>query len=676
MRRAIPLPRLSDGTPLHPARLSVTLTLRPPSRATMLLPPEERLSLRQQVELFTPEGSAGVFRVTAVDDIPGEGCEVTLRHASASLGDALIPGSGEASGPARQVLQALLSCQSDWALGDVELPDSRTLSCAYSSSNLMTALLGLLDELPECALFFDTSAAPWRVHLRLLREEDGCECRLSRNLRSMTVSLDDSGLCTRVYMNGLAEPVDADSIALWGPVSRHLTANRRLDRAALTEIARQYLARHSEPSLTVRLSALDLHRATGEAFDRFPVGRVCRVCLPEEGRVIRQRVVSVEYPDVYGDPEQAAVTLAERDPDTADYVGGLIANVHVLYRGLADANGLIRLEADRIELLAEDILLRATREELIETAYGLTTRLNEVSVELDAAKAELRLKASQTDVDQSFREANLRLSGAEAAIEAVAKSNDLIAGDVRQAMLRIDGLNADIRLKADASSVTALGSRVSSAEVDINGLKADILLKASQTVVSGLTERMSSAELDINGAKASIALKASQETVDRLTGRVASAEASLTVQAGQIALKVAAGDIASAINQTAQSVLIQAGKIDLKGYVTATQLEAQFADFEDAWATDLKATSVSADYVVGGYADFDDLVCGTLYVGSGAASWKSASFTPAAERVVQRENITYMGPDGKSHFVSVVTGITNLNSNPAFSTGTLNYLGR
>lgn len=625
MTGGIPLPRLMDGTPLHPARLSVTLNLRPPARATMLLPPEERLTLRQRVELFTPQGSAGIFRVTAVDDVPGEGCEVTLRHASASLGDALIPGSGEATGSPRAVLAQLLGCQTDWTLGDVELPDSRAITCAYDSSNLLTALLNLLDELPECFLQFDTSATPWTMHLRLLPQDDGCECRLSRNLRSLTIARDDSGLCTRVYVNGLAEPLDAPSIATWGPVSRHLTANRRLGREALTELGRQYLARHSEPTLTVTLDALDLRRATGEAIDSFPPGRLCRVCLPERGEVVRQRVVSVEYPDVFGSPEEAAVTLAERDPDAADYVGGLMANVHVLYRGLADANGLIRLEAERIELLAEDILLRATHEELVETAYGLTTRINEVSVELDAVNAELRLKATQKDVDQSLREASLRLSGAEASIEALARSTDSIAGDLRAATVRIDGLNADVKLKADASAVTALGTRLTSAEVDINGLKGQITLKASAEELTAYGNRLKQAEIDINAATASISLKAAQKTVDALTGRVSAAEATLTVQAGQISSKVSNGDIASTINQTAQSVLIQAEKIDLKGYVTASRLTAELADFQDAWASDLKAASLSAESVVAGHGDFDSLVCGSLYVGSGTAAWQSRS---------------------------------------------------
>ena len=567
--KELPFPRLPDGTILHPVKCSVTLNLRPPSRATMLLPPEERLELRQRVELFTPQGSAGLFRVTAVEDVPGEGCEITLRHASSTLADALMPGSGELTGTPRQVFSALLSHQSGpdpWALGDVELPDSRTISCSYNHSNLLTALLNLLDELPEYGLFFEKQT----VHLRKLDDTDACECRLSRNLRSLTVSLDDSGLCTRVYMNGLAEPVDAPSIKVWGPVSRHLTANRSLNAAALTALAEQYLALHSEPTLTVRLDALDLHRATGEAFDRFPPGRVCRVCLPESGQVIRQRVTSVTYEDVYGDPERAAVTLCERDPDAADYVGGLMANVQVLYRGLADANGLIRLQAERIELLAGDILLRATKEEVVELDERMTTLYNEVSIELDATNAELRLKASQEAVNElshTLSEAMIILSGAEADILMLARRTDELTGDMTQAKLDIDGANAQIT--AQAGRLDAQGNELSSAKLRLDGLEGSIELLGQKT--DQLTGDMTQAKLDINGATASITAQATR--LDAQGNELSSAKLRLDGLEGSIELlgqktDQLTGDMTQAkldISGATASITAQGKKLDAQG---------------------------------------------------------------------------------------------------------------
>ena len=61
-----------------------------------------------------------------------------------------------------------------------------------------------------------------------------------------------------------------------------------------------------------------------------------------------------------------------------------------------------------------------------------------------------------------------------------------------------------------------------------------------------------------------------------------------------ISSKVSAGDIASTINQTAQSVLIQASKIDLQGYVTATELSAVEADITRLTAGTTVATALKA----------------------------------------------------------------------------------
>ena len=606
----VPLPRLPDGARLHPARLSVTLNLRPPSRATMLLPPGETLALRQLVELFTPQGSAGLFRVTAVDSVPGEGSEVTLRHVSANLADALIPGTGTLTGPARQVLSTLLSHQTAeprWQLGDVDLPGE--LSCAYHSSNLLTALLSILDERPEYAYFFEGNV----LHLRRLDDADACECRLSRNLTGAEVTIDDSDLCTRVYMSGLDAPIDADSRGVWGTVSRAITTARGLDAAARTEMARQYLQRHSEPSVTVRLDAIDLHAATGEALDSFPPGRICRVALPEYGAVIRERVVAVTYDDVYGNPEAAEVTLANRPDDTADIVSGLLANVNVCYRGLADANGLIRLEADRIELLAGEIDLKASSVVVTE----LATRTTAVEISLDGLRGEIALKASQ-------------------------------------------------------EIVGVLGERLSQAEIDINGAKADILLRASREEVTALGTRLSRAEVDIDGARAAITLKASQSSLDALTGRVSTAEASLTVQANQISTKVSAGDIASSINQTAQAVKIQASKIELSGYVTASQFAAEFAgirtQFSDYFSSrEIEAGQIDASHVYG-----EDVVASHLAVDGADTQWKSATFvTGVTLPTFTGTTLNYLDHDGNKRSLWIPIRQTE----GSVSRATYTYLG-
>ena len=61
---------------------------------------------------------------------------------------------------------------------------------------------------------------------------------------------------------------------------------------------------------------------------------------------------------------------------------------------------------------------------------------------------------------------------------------------------------------------------------------------------------------------------ATKTTVDALTGRVSTAEASINVHSTQIAMRVEKDGIISAINQSAESVTIQASKINFNGMVT------------------------------------------------------------------------------------------------------------
>lgn len=59
-----------------------------------------------------------------------------------------------------------------------------------------------------------------------------------------------------------------------------------------------------------------------------------------------------------------------------------------------------------------------------------------------------------------------------------------------------------------------------------------------------------------------------------------------------------------------KTIEAKADKIELQGYVTMEDFEAV-----EGWATDFSGESISGSSIVGGYGDFDELVCGQLLVG-------------------------------------------------------------
>lgn len=330
----IRLPRLLDENlrekaRLTPSRLSLRLKLAPPSTAEMILPPDAPdIALRDLVELYDEHGSAGVFRVTEVTTDIGLTRTVRLEHGLCTLADSVIPAQGfMCSVP--EALERLLECQilPRWTLGDVETPDHLTVIFATEYANLFSALEALLGMLPEgYALDFDQSTSPWKLHLRALTDEAACEGRLSRNLCSVRHAVDGSRLCTRVYPFGAevetgrislvplsgSDHADSSAQAELGVISRTILSDLIFDAPTLNGVAQLYLTRHAEPEVTTVVSALDLSRATGEALDHFRIGGLCRLCLPDAGMVITHRIVTLDKPDVFGDPARAVVTLSNR----------------------------------------------------------------------------------------------------------------------------------------------------------------------------------------------------------------------------------------------------------------------------------------------------------------------------------------------------------------------------
>ena len=87
-----------------------------------------------------------------------------------------------------------------------------------------------------------------------------------------------------------------------------------------------------------------------------------------------------------------------------------------------------------------------------------------------------------------------------------------------------------------------------------------------------------------------ITLKASQADFDKMGKRVDSAEASIKVNSDNIELKVSKNGVISSINQTAESVKIKASRIELSGYVTASEFSSLKADLANVTSGTVQAS--------------------------------------------------------------------------------------
>lgn len=340
------LVRLLDSSMNEIARiagkLSLDLELDPLSTAQMEIPwGQPTVHVRDFVELFSPSESAGIYRVSKVEQDVGVSTQIWLKHAFVTLEDDITVGVHAMEGTFAQVVTSLLAAQTvpRWMLGDVALPEEYTLVYAHGYTTIKSAIMDLFEKLPAGYYWeLDTLHYPWVMHLRALPEDDLCEGRISRNLKGVQITRDDRDLCTRVYPYGAGEDedrinlstltgalfMDADTKETWGAVTKTFTEEDVFDSITLQEVARLYLEQRKNPLLSITLDAINLELVTGESIDKFYPGRLCRLALPDHDIIMHERVISISYPDVYGNPGAATVTLANKVRDSFDDLSNLV----------------------------------------------------------------------------------------------------------------------------------------------------------------------------------------------------------------------------------------------------------------------------------------------------------------------------------------------------------------
>ena len=522
---------------LHPTQQSVDDRVTPLSTASLTLPEGERAAFGEWVEVFTQNGSAGVYRVSGASETYTDEASVELEHGICALGDAIIPGKSTISGTLSEVLSAMLGYQVVtsggaplWALGSVETDEQASFE--HNGTNLLSAVLAVVPD--GYMLTFDQSALPWRLGVAKMATTAECEGRLSRNLRGVTVTVDDEDFCTRIYCNMLPSPgyMDGPTVGTWGIKSKTITAQENVTQESLNAYITQYLEDHKNPRVSIECDAEDISSITGERIDRMEKGRLFRLALPDYGVAMEERILSVHTGSAYDEPERVRLTLANSIRDTADTLVYIENSVTGGASSSSARGGYVR-------------------------GGGGGSGISPASV-LDM------LKKTETYIaaDEAWtREAGIRIESNTAEMYATKKA---IVGDWTGDVETIDAL---IRASTDNGGLVAmLVGRKNSAE--------EVNAAISATAAGG----------------GLITLKASQTDLDAMGNRVSSAESSIKVNADNIELKVSKDGVISSINQSAESITISASRVNLSGYVTASEFSSLKADLANVTSGTVQAS--------------------------------------------------------------------------------------
>lgn len=472
--KKVKLPRLLSNTMkerarLHPMEENITFNENAPHAANMYLPPDEpQVNLHDWVQLYTSDGSAGIFRVTSPGTDVGVESSLTLRHGICVLADDVVKlPDEEISGTLSELLTRFWSATGVnvtpdyWRLGSIA--STPVLKYTPSGHTLLQAVQSVLKKARGYALEYDQSVFPWVLNVVKLSDSNPCEGRFTRNLEGVKIDMDDSDQYTRVYLDDRDGYTDADTISQWGVRSHILSVPENATDESIAAYVSDFLETHKDPLVTIECTGADLSAITGESIDRLTLGRMCRACLPMYKTTVTERIVSVNVPDVYGDPLGRRISMSNKVETLSDLLVTVERDTASLQsasvRSARRAGGMQK-EID--QTYAE---LRATAEEVIKHDERITEVTNTVAVELDAVNAELRLKATQASMD-----------------------------DVRQRMsyagITLDGSAASVKLLAYQETVEGVNSRVSEAFIEIDGAKSDILLKADTVTVDAITTRL------------------------------------------------------------------------------------------------------------------------------------------------------------------------------------------
>lgn len=167
-------------------------------------------------------------------------------------------------------------------------------------------------------------------------------------------------------------------------------------------------------------------------------------------------------------------------------------------------------------------------------------------------------------------------------------------------------------------------------ETEIRMGNAEVSISAQEKQLSSQGERLNAAEITLNGSESTIGLVAK---VQKNGEDISAANVKIDGNAANIELKVSKNGVISSINQTPESITIDASKINLNGYVTASALSAEVAALKNSFSDSI---STKTAYVMN-----------TLQYGGWTAEWKSKSVVTNVTANTTSKHGTWERSDGQ-----------------------------
>lgn len=423
----------------------------------------------------------------------------------------------------------------------------------------------------------------------------------------------------------------------------------------------------------------------------YPIGKIIGTEDPPEQVTIADAVWSkangdpvdkpagqlwVALPDAISDAEYVFEDKKEEDPKRLMEKG--YADLEKTRRATASGTANIS-EMERIpgyeHMIAQMwmmAVIRAETGESVETSiinidrYYVHTELTKITVGDEDSNADMlenQLANLNSLLIDTAKVAGGGRAGAGKAEKMVLEATELIQMNSK----RIEANADEIQLRATTARVDQLEDLT---YVEFQEVKFEIDTNAAK--ITATDQRVDNINNEVSGISAELVVQADaikqrayQYELDELGNRVTTAESTLTVQVGLIETKVSKDGVISSINQTAEQIRIQANKINLSGYVTMSEFEAEIANIDNLFAGH---STIGGLNVAGMLRTTDMDIASNFTLFGYDTQWKSRTVQTS---IPEFAKATITLANGNS--VSVVTGWATA---PSSLRSTINYLGQ
>lgn len=417
--------------------LSINQNIIPLDTASITLPVDEVLPARSWVELFTPYGSAGMFRVRSPHDAYGQDTtSAELEHMISEVGDYLVKEEISEMLPANTAMQRVFKHYQGgkWKLGSVTALGSGKVAVEAKYDRVLDTMLSILEQKKDCMMSFDFSTTPWTVSIVKKGTSVAAEGRLARNMTSASISCDDTELCTRVWYqvfdkshNATWKSKDASTKSKYGIVEGTVRTSSDMTDEEINTTVNAFLEDHKEPRVSVSIQAVELSKITGESLDKFTIGKLFQLALPDYGITTEKHITSLSwgfdgsgrltsFTVNLGDEEDTVVTFLHnldakgkggggggraKDKEEEqwkkyisdwqkrdDYIGGWVART--------DKNGEI-LEKAGLDINSNGVLVYAKGKNTIGSRFEITQK--EINLKADRIELDAYVKAKDLTTD-------------------------------------------------------------------------------------------------------------------------------------------------------------------------------------------------------------------------------------------------------------------------------------